>query len=546
MWHIIYLGIVNVIVGATTGYVIRRRAQWVREQMDEGYDFKTVRPPSIARQVPMLKPAPVDVGQLCETIQPGWGGSAQLEELTSFDWSPMPLSQEAVCPSETPQLAALSSSLVDDRELEPLKAQDFSNDSQLTEFGKQQLQSPGNESSMEVIDLQERSAESEEEESSGGHDGPALAEEEAIDQNGDVYTGPEEVPVTGDATQSPAGESEADPQGDQDFLQRISSIERLLKLAVDEDAEEAEPLVETSQQVIKVADYWETFRDSAQKILELQKVSLQSGVPATLEKLIEQVNHQVNNCRDIANQAVVGTVFEHEDVASQLRDGLLHAAKGSHQLRDQLAMSVAFPTSHFSQCTPQGLPHYYEGLSGLSEVLETWQQQEDPNQIAGWGLIDFDDFRTLNQKFGLEQADQVLVAASELISQAIRHNRGYDRLVRVGGQQFLIFFGYTPAEKVCYALERLRQLFEQTRFEIQGEKTTLTIRATAADYEIGSNAQRMLNRLREGLELAAQNGGNTVLLGTSAGFQSPGELPHYELPSQSISIAEPVAVAGGV
>lgn len=130
-------------------------------------------------------------------------------------------------------------------------------------------------------------------------------------------------------------------------------------------------------------------------------------------------------------------------------------------------------------------------------------------------MIDLDDFKTVNDQFGHQQGDQVLLAVAAAISSQLR---AADLAARYGGDEFVVLLPQTGADRAAGLADRIAQKFHldrQARFpEVQ---TTLSIGiaslrgscAETADNLIRS-ADRALyaakNRGKDRIELAAGDG----------------------------------------
>lgn len=93
--------------------------------------------------------------------------------------------------------------------------------------------------------------------------------------------------------------------------------------------------------------------------------------------------------------------------------------------------------------------------------------RHDRNRIALL-LIDLDDFKTLNDSLGHETGDQVLLAITEYLKQAIR---GEDMLFRIGGDEFAIITNMAREEEGANAFaERLMRTISDQQIEQGGRR----------------------------------------------------------------------------
>lgn len=76
-----------------------------------------------------------------------------------------------------------------------------------------------------------------------------------------------------------------------------------------------------------------------------------------------------------------------------------------------------------------------------------------PGSLWGMLLIDLDDFKDVNDRFGHEEGDRVLQGVAHFIS---RHGRAEDQLVRFGGDEFLVLIDVKSEDEVELVAQRIR------------------------------------------------------------------------------------------
>lgn len=87
-------------------------------------------------------------------------------------------------------------------------------------------------------------------------------------------------------------------------------------------------------------------------------------------------------------------------------------------------------------------------------------------------MIDIDDFKQVNDRYGHIAGDQVLKMVAEVFRKHIRTN---DVAVRWGGEEFAIVLPGTPAEGAHLLAERLRKQVEKQEFVYKGRLLQVTI-----------------------------------------------------------------------
>ncbi|KAA0964848.1 GGDEF domain-containing protein [Sporosarcina sp. ANT_H38] len=99
---------------------------------------------------------------------------------------------------------------------------------------------------------------------------------------------------------------------------------------------------------------------------------------------------------------------------------------------------------------------YTDPLTGLKnrrygdEVTARWTMDKRPFSVI---MIDIDDFKSVNDKFGHQIGDEVLKFLAEKMNDIIR---GDDVCIRMGGEEFVILLAETDVQKAMVIAERLR------------------------------------------------------------------------------------------
>ncbi|MFT7008829.1 MAG: diguanylate cyclase (GGDEF)-like protein [Colwellia sp.] len=72
-------------------------------------------------------------------------------------------------------------------------------------------------------------------------------------------------------------------------------------------------------------------------------------------------------------------------------------------------------------------------------------------------LLDIDHFKNINDNFGHDAGDEILVAIAETIQRLCRKN---DLFARIGGEEFVILSMNSTEESACLFAERIRSCIE--------------------------------------------------------------------------------------
>ena len=161
----------------------------------------------------------------------------------------------------------------------------------------------------------------------------------------------------------------------------------------------------------------------------------------------------------------------------------------------------------------------------LATTLQTHQLSQSPCTLA---IIDLDHFKSVNDTFGHEVGDELLV---EMVQTLRMHQRKRDRLYRFGGEEFILLLPDTDVRGAQYALDGLREKIFQTLKRPDGKPVSVSI--GAATLEPGERGAFWLTRADAALYRAKNGGRNRVVMADH--FDQP-ELPAPEKGAENIGV----------
>lgn len=125
---------------------------------------------------------------------------------------------------------------------------------------------------------------------------------------------------------------------------------------------------------------------------------------------------------------------------------------------------------------------------------------------VGLLIFDLDHFKSINDSFGHDAGDRVLVEISELVRSTTRK---HDRLFRIGGEEFGLLVPNTDARTLLGIAEKLRIAVER---QIHCEGRTVTISVGAAPYCPDESAGSWQRRADLAMYRAKRGGRNCSVL----------------------------------
>ena len=124
-------------------------------------------------------------------------------------------------------------------------------------------------------------------------------------------------------------------------------------------------------------------------------------------------------------------------------------------------------------------------------------------------MLDIDEFKSVNDRFGHAVGDRVIVSLSQLLQQRLRKS---DAIGRYGGEEFLVLMPDTEPAAALQVMQQILTQFGQIAFSEDKQMFSVTFSAGVAGSNDFSSAQAALDAADKTLYLAKTTGRNQVLL----------------------------------
>ena len=124
-------------------------------------------------------------------------------------------------------------------------------------------------------------------------------------------------------------------------------------------------------------------------------------------------------------------------------------------------------------------------------------------------IVDIDDFRMVNERFGREGGDIVLREFGSMLN---RVRRVYDSVARLGGDEFAWLLVNTEPEQAVRAAERLHGILRENRFELAPEpvRLTATFGVSTASPGVDLSVDRLVGNADRALYWGKESGKDVV------------------------------------
>jgi len=132
-------------------------------------------------------------------------------------------------------------------------------------------------------------------------------------------------------------------------------------------------------------------------------------------------------------------------------------------------------------------------------------------QLFCLAILDIDFFKSVNDSYGHQTGDTVLIQLSKLVKTSLRST---DIFARYGGEEFALILPETDMDAAIAVLEKVRKNVEQHTFDIEGESIRLTVSLGATFAQDGTNAKKLIHKADTALYKAKKAGRNQLQINT--------------------------------
>jgi diguanylate cyclase len=146
---------------------------------------------------------------------------------------------------------------------------------------------------------------------------------------------------------------------------------------------------------------------------------------------------------------------------------------------------------------------------GLAEafVVEAARSEREGTPLC-LAILDVDDFKALNDRYGHATGDQALIHLSSVVRRALRPS---DIIARYGGEEFVILLPETNVENAAAVMQRTQRELTRHFFMHDNERLLLTFSVGVAERRAGEDQHNIIDRADAALYLAKRQGKNQVV-----------------------------------
>jgi len=145
--------------------------------------------------------------------------------------------------------------------------------------------------------------------------------------------------------------------------------------------------------------------------------------------------------------------------------------------------------------------HFLESI-----IYEEFAKSQSYHQPLSAAILDLDDFKLVNDKYGHPVGDVILKEAADTIVKTIRNS---DFAIRIGGEEFIVLMPNTNEKGAMITAEKIRAAIENLEFSTVGQ---VTVSIGVAQRQFDEKYTILYKRLDAALYKAKEMGKNKIIL----------------------------------
>ncbi|BBG65668.1 diguanylate cyclase/phosphodiesterase (GGDEF & EAL domains) with PAS/PAC sensor [Hydrogenimonas sp.] len=132
------------------------------------------------------------------------------------------------------------------------------------------------------------------------------------------------------------------------------------------------------------------------------------------------------------------------------------------------------------------------------------ERSKRKGRVFSLAMLDLDDFKVVNDRYGHQKGDDVLVSFCELVNSELR---AVDRLNRWGGEEFMALLPETTVDEALVITERIRSKVGENCF---GLKRAVTVSIGITQYRDNDTIESLVERVDSAVYDAKRLGKNRI------------------------------------
>ena len=254
-----------------------------------------------------------------------------------------------------------------------------------------------------------------------------------------------------------------------------------------------------------------TSRESGQELNTMVQVQM-SGLVSKVEQAadLDGLKKNVQEHIDLIRQHMESYQLKEEERYRNTVERMRILNERLHHLEqesDNLRARVREQRNQALRDTLTGINNRLAYDERIETEYSRWKRFRTPVSLMIW---DVDHFKHINDTFGHQAGDRVLVAIAKLLASQIRES---DFLARYGGEEFVILAPGANCTEAMKLAEKLREKVASSQFKHGETEVPVTVSCGLIEFKQGYSIEQIFDAADKALYQAKVQGRNLCLCG---------------------------------
>lgn len=237
--------------------------------------------------------------------------------------------------------------------------------------------------------------------------------------------------------------------------------------------------------------------NSTEEYKELARISIES-YSQTNEKIEEISERQA----ELIHETTAASLIDFEKITEKFSDIQYHLSSEVSRANEVINGLLEQVKTLEMKTSLDPLTKTFNRYA-LQEHLKVILEKEKLDFEIFALMVDIDNFKLINDRFGHIAGDKVLIFIAKLFKKALRDG---DRVYRFGGEEFIIVLNRTDLEGAKLVAERLLSLCRNNKPLFQNQQIPVTLSIGLTKVLLGDSIDTIIDRSDKALYRAKNNG----------------------------------------
>lgn len=210
--------------------------------------------------------------------------------------------------------------------------------------------------------------------------------------------------------------------------------------------------------------------------------------------------------RHLADSVLLEELKKLQDHAMVLETRVSKLTAENEQLKTELISMVRSLDLASRVDAMTGLANRRDIMEKIDREATRSHRHKHPFTIL---MINIDHFKKVNNTYGYNAGDDVLVEISRVLRGCVRNE---DVCARWGGEEFLLLLPETNAESSLAVANKVLESVSMTEFKANKPGIRITVSIGICEHDPEKSAQETLSGVTQALQLAKQGGRNRFII----------------------------------